>query len=354
MLDLEESRYEVADLADMVGLPNEEVITILQGFDVYPRVYHSSDHILDLVRRIDKNNHTELTKRMLMTIALFHDYVYDPKAKYNERNSAEVFRHDYANRLLLTDGQINQIYDAIIDTAGHSSYSSIISKQFCFYDLAGFGDDNDSIIANEMKIRKEYAWVDWDDYVKGKLDFLSKYREVPIAQEDKTIQSGMDWIARYIKNEKAPNIGIYAGSFNPFHVGHKNILEKAEQIFDKVVVAYGWNPQKKGVYTELKPNTPIWSPNTYLKYHQVDVYDKSLVDYINSKSYNPTVIRGLRNTTDLQAELTQYRWLQSLKPDIKIVNIFCDAEYEHISSSAIRSVKEYYDLNELAEEYTIQ
>ena len=54
-----------------------------------------------------------------------------------------------------------------------------------------------------------------------------------------------------------------------------------------------------------------------------------------------TLIRGLRNSTDLQYELTQYRFLQELKPDIKVVSIFCDKEYEHISSSAIRNLSKY-------------
>ena len=39
-------------------------------------------------------------------------------------------------------------------------------------------------------------------------------------------------------------LGVYAGSFQPFHLGHLNILEKAEQIFDQVIIARGINPSK--------------------------------------------------------------------------------------------------------------
>ncbi|MGZ3884824.1 MAG: pantetheine-phosphate adenylyltransferase, partial [Bacteroidia bacterium] len=57
--------------------------------------------------------------------------------------------------------------------------------------------------------------------------------------------------------------------------------------------------------------------------------------------YEVTVIRGLRNSTDFQYEQNQYRYIQELKPDIRIVNIFCDKEFEHISSSGIRTLEQF-------------
>ena len=39
-------------------------------------------------------------------------------------------------------------------------------------------------------------------------------------------------------------IGIYTGSFNPFHLGHLDILNKAKRMFDEVVIAVGHNPDK--------------------------------------------------------------------------------------------------------------
>ena len=129
-------------------------------------------------------------------------------------------------------------------------------------------------------------------------------------------------------------IGIYAGSFNPFHQGHYNILLKAERIFDKVIIARGINPEKKNELSTF--------PDAILLYQTIMYYDGLLTDFLDSLPYkNVTLIRGLRNSTDLQAELTQYRYLQELKPDIQVVSIFCDMEYEHISSSAIRILQKY-------------
>ena len=128
-------------------------------------------------------------------------------------------------------------------------------------------------------------------------------------------------------------IGLYAGSFNPFHLGHYNILLKAEKIFDEVCLGFGNNPEKKSEKSYPVPTT--------LFDKKILFYDGLLTDLIDSMDGDVTLIRGLRNSTDLQYELTQYRYLQELMPGIKVISIFCDKEFEHISSSAIRNLEKY-------------
>lgn len=125
-------------------------------------------------------------------------------------------------------------------------------------------------------------------------------------------------------------IGVYAGSFNPFHKGHFNILEKSEKIFDRVIIARGYNPDKKN---ELVALPKIIMDRTLMQYNGL------LTDFIKTLPYeNITLIRGLRNSVDLQYEMNQYRYLQDLMPNIQLVSIFCDKEFEHISSSGIRTL----------------
>lgn len=138
----------------------------------------------------------------------------------------------------------------------------------------------------------------------------------------------------YVRNKK-PVIAIYAGSFNPFHKGHKNVMEKAEKIFDKVIIAVGDNKSKS---VEGFSNVKTLD---YLKYKQIDFYKGLLSDYLKTKPYDVTLIRGLRSSFDFQHELNQHRFLQTLMPEIKIVNIFCDSEFEHISSSSIKQLISY-------------
>jgi len=132
-------------------------------------------------------------------------------------------------------------------------------------------------------------------------------------------------------------IGLYAGSFNPFHKGHFNILLKAEKIFDRVIIAKGVNPDKDvsifDIYSiESLKNRPIVEYNGLLT---------DLVDLTKMSFDNVTLIRGLRNSVDLQYEMNQYRYLQDLMPEIQMISIFCDKEFEHISSSGIRTLSKY-------------
>jgi pantetheine-phosphate adenylyltransferase len=84
-----------------------------------------------------------------------------------------------------------------------------------------------------------------------------------------------------------------------------------------------------------------WPVPVKIRTRQIESYNGLLTDFIDSLGYEVTVIRGLRNSTDFQYEQNQYRYIQELKPDIKIINIFCDKEFEHISSSGIRTLEKF-------------
>jgi pantetheine-phosphate adenylyltransferase len=160
--------------------------------------------------------------------------------------------------------------------------------------------------------------VSFNEYVRDRLKFLKS-------------QPNAELNAEYLGKFR-PTIAVFAGSFNPFHKGHYNVLQKAEKIFDKVIIAFGRNPEKDG------RSYPI--PNS-VRNRQIEEYNGLLTDFIGSLGHDVIVIRGLRNSTDFQYEQNQYRYIQELMPGIKIVNIFCDKEFEHISSSGIRTLEKF-------------
>ena len=141
-------------------------------------------------------------------------------------------------------------------------------------------------------------------------------------------------------------IAIYPGSFNPFTIGHLNILEKAEAIFGKenVIIAVGVNPEKvKTTYTTsgtFVSDPRIETIQRNLPTKKVEGFSGFLTDYIwvkEQEGYDVTIVKGLRNGDDLDYEVNQLRYLQDRKPDMKTIFLVCDKEYEHVSSSGYRA-----------------
>lgn len=174
------------------------------------------------------------------------------------------------------------------------------------------------IIQQEKSQFNLFQYLNYSEYKQNRLTFL-----------DKQLNSDLN---REFLNQFSPKIGLFPGSFNPFHKGHYNVLQKAEQMFDKVIIAFGKNPDKK--------NKNFNVPST-IKNRQVEYFDELLTDLIKSLNQDLVIIRGLRNTKDFLYEQKQYRYNQDLMPNIKVINVFCDKEFEHISSSGIRTLEKY-------------
>lgn len=138
-------------------------------------------------------------------------------------------------------------------------------------------------------------------------------------------------------------IAIYPGSFNPWHNGHSDILKKALQIFDKVIVLQCINPEKDN--SKLPALSDIaYDIETagFLKGVMVNMWSGLLVDSIKYFMPKPAaIIRGLRNGHDLQYEMNSQYWHEDLGLDIPIVYFVTDRKLGHVSSSAIRAVKQF-------------
>ena len=185
---------------------------------------------------------------------------------------------------------------------------------------------------DEKLIRKEFNSVDWAVYKAGRDKFLEEFvKNKTIEGMGKGVQNVIETEKELLKNEE-PHIAIFPGTFNPFTTGHWDTYQKALENFDKVIIVYAENPDKP------------WTPDNVkipkiLKNVQVEVVKGSLIKWIESLPYPVTIVRGLRNSTDLQYEQNYITWLQELseKP-LKVVFLPSDKNLEHVSSSAVRTL----------------
>jgi pantetheine-phosphate adenylyltransferase len=331
------SRY--SDAFKLAGISISDAEILSAKLKESHRFYHNESHISDILDNIEKkypDNTNAKDKTILILTAFFHDAIYDPRRKDNEQLSVEFFRK------CISSGGCNEenaeaICQIILDTRNHKP-SSELSGVFCDLDLYGLRHgDTQRVFTDEQNIFKEFQFYDYSDYKSGRIQFLEAYRQ--------TINNdvNVDFLKSYLSFRR-PKIGVYAGSFNPLHIGHRNIIQKAEILFDKVIIAKGHNPEKKNYIDGadiLLCNTPEvqkMSLQKELPYHQVEVFEGFLTDFVASKSTDADVfiVRGLRNGKDLDYEVNQLRFMEGLDPRVKMVFIHCDKEHEHISSSAIR------------------
>lgn len=302
-------------------------LAILNRYKETHRYYHNIDHIYYMLRIASE--YGLISDDLVLAIA-FHDIICDPQRSDNEERSAGLC--DVALKHSSLDvKRISTIADAILDTKTHEHYSSELSKILCDLDLHNLYGSYSVYYDSLYRIFKEYQYLDFKSFIEGRTKILKKY--------------GVNEERIEMLQTFKPKIGVFAGSFNPFHKGHYNILLKAERIFDKVIIARGINAQKVDMIIDnsiTSVSVPITSrlPHIIMN-RQIATYNGLLTDFINNLGYDVTLIRGLRNATDLQYESTQYQYLKDMKPDINMVNIFCDKEYEHISSSAIKSLSKY-------------
>ena len=137
-------------------------------------------------------------------------------------------------------------------------------------------------------------------------------------------------------------IALYCGTFKPFHIGHLNIVEKAENIFGKgnVIIGIGINPEK--IQEEdpqiRRKNIEDKIGRTVIVY---EIFTHELIENYEKQGYKVVLIRGLRNGDDLAYEDNQLKFIRDFKKEINVVFFRCDEQYEHISSSAIRNLESF-------------
>ena len=130
---------------------------------------------------------------------------------------------------------------------------------------------------------------------------------------------------------------IFPGSFDPFTVGHEALVKRALSLFDKVVIAVGYNSEKKYMFSlddRINMINKIFtkSPNVETISYQgltVDLCRKLGVYYL---------IRGLRTSTDFEFERAIGQVNKQLEDKIETIFMLVAPEHTSISSSIVRDI----------------
>lgn len=131
-------------------------------------------------------------------------------------------------------------------------------------------------------------------------------------------------------------IAICPGSFDPVTLGHLDIIERAGQLFDKVIVLVMSNSAKKSAFSVDERiallKKCIDKPNI-----EVDTYNGLLVDYAKEKGA-VAIVKGLRAVSDFDYEFQQALINKSLFPKIETVFLTAKGQNMFLSSSMVKEV----------------
>jgi len=314
------------------------IAMICELWDKPHRHYHTTENHLipmleDIVNFRNDNGLDQNSFEILIVSALFHDLVYDSKSIDNEYRSMLEFKlHTNIN-----DDKVIKVCEIIEMTKTHQPKDKI-EELFSMFDLKVLNLDLKGLLRWEDQISKEFEWVNWKIYKDERIKVINYFLDRRDTIDVNWI--GLQQLIDIIEN-KNPKIGIYAGSFNTFTIAHQNIFEKSELIFDKVIIAKGKNDTKSINIDEY--NRELNNLIDLYPTKEIISYSGLLTNLINEQTGNITLIRGLRNGYDLDAENTMITYMKDMLPELKVVYIPCDKKYEHISSSAIRSIRIHGD-----------
>ena len=131
---------------------------------------------------------------------------------------------------------------------------------------------------------------------------------------------------------------IYPGTFDPITNGHLDIIQRALNIFDHVIVAVTRNVEKEApLFSEKERKDLISESIAYLKNVKVDSFEGLMVDHA-VKHGAVAAIRGLRALSDFEFEFKMALMNRSLNENISTLFLMPHAKYTHVSSSMVREV----------------
>lgn len=173
------------------------------------RHYHNLSHVQHCLREyktLMEDEHAPTPtppEQLAIEYAIwFHDCVYDPKAPHgeNERESAEL-AWTYLHENVWRDGAL-PVSDMILATGNHFGLNikeeySLATKYFLDIDLSILGTKSDALYTEyATNIRKEYLFVDREDYIKARMKILASFLAKPRIFQTDYFHNKYETIAR--------------------------------------------------------------------------------------------------------------------------------------------------------------
>ena len=130
---------------------------------------------------------------------------------------------------------------------------------------------------------------------------------------------------------------IYPGSFDPITYGHIDLIKRAAEVFDEVIIAVAQNTQKNTLFTIKERVEMVSESISSIDRVCVESFKGLVIDFARSKNAN-VLIRGVRMVSDFEYELQMALTNRRLDERVETVFLMPSEGYSFLSSALIKQV----------------
>lgn len=140
-----------------------------------------------------------------------------------------------------------------------------------------------------------------------------------------------------LEADAQPRVAVFAGSFDPFTIGHLDLVQRAAGLFDILFVVVAQNASKKNMFDAETRAALVEKAVETIPNVRVAVHDGLTVDFMKTVGAR-YLVRGIRNASDLDAEQAVAWNNKALNPDIETVFLMSAQEHLVVSSTVVREL----------------
>ena len=134
-----------------------------------------------------------------------------------------------------------------------------------------------------------------------------------------------------------PRVAVYTGTFDPVHLGHLDIITRGSQLYEKLVVGVGINPDKSPLFTIEERVQLVEAVTREFGNIEVHSFTGLAVQFVRALGAG-VMLRGLRTTSDMENEFAMSLMNLNLDSGIETVFLMASEQFSHVSSSLLRQI----------------
>jgi pantetheine-phosphate adenylyltransferase len=134
-----------------------------------------------------------------------------------------------------------------------------------------------------------------------------------------------------------PHVAVYTGTFDPVHLGHLDVISRGSQLYEKLIVGVGINPDKSPLFSIEERVQLVEAVTKEFGNVEVKPFTGLAVQFVRGLRA-AVMLRGIRTTSDMENEFAMSLMNLNLDPGIETVFLMAKEAYSHVSSSLLRQI----------------